>query len=122
MSWLIKEYSPEEYVTQLRESQSGRCARIRENVLQDVSFFHNPLNQNILRLLEMSEDFVHCRSCQALMELHKLYETKYEDGVLHLIKEYRCKLCRSILIRDFGEVAPSSEVFPQIVEDEINIG
>jgi hypothetical protein len=69
----------------------------------------------------MSEDLVHCRSCQAIMELHNLYETRYEDGVLHLIKEYRCKQCRSILIRDFGEVSQPSEGFPEVVEDEINI-
>ena len=55
------------------------------------------------------------------MELHNLYETRYEDGVLHLIKEYRCKQCRSILIRDFGEVSQPSEGFPEVVEDEINI-
>jgi hypothetical protein len=61
----------------------------------------------------MSEDLVHCRSCQTLMKLHKRYETRYEDGVLHLIKEYRCKLCRSILIKDLGEVAPSSVTFPE---------
>jgi hypothetical protein len=56
------------------------------------------------------------------MELHKLYETRYKDGVLHLIKEYRCKLCRSILIRDYGEVASSSEGLPEVVKEEINIG
>ena len=93
----------------------------RNGLTQDVSFFHNPLNQNILRLLEMSGDLIHCRSCQALMELHELNETRYEDGVMHLIKEYRCKLCRSILIRDFGEVAPSSEGFPEVFEEEITI-
>lgn len=87
---------------------------------QDVSFFHNPLYLTILRLPEMSEDLVHCRSCQALMELYKLYETRYEDGVLHRIGEYRCMLCRSILIKDLGEV-PSSEGFTEIVEVEINI-
>jgi hypothetical protein len=70
----------------------------------------------------MSLDLVHCRSCQAIMELHNLYETRYEDGVLHLIKEYRCKLCRSILIRDYGEVASSSEGLPEVVKEEINIG
>ena len=83
-----------------------------------VSFFHNLLNQNILRLPEMSEDLVHCRSCQAAMELHKRYETRYEDGVLHLIKEYRCKLCRSILVKDFGEVVPPSETFPESYVDK----
>jgi len=69
----------------------------------------------------MSGDLVHCRSCQALMELHKIYETRSEDGVLHLIEEYRCKLCRSILMRDLGQVAPSSEGFPEIVETDITI-
>ena len=56
------------------------------------------------------------------MERPKLKETRYEDGVLHMIGEYRCKLCRSILIRDYGEVAPSSEGLPEVVKEEINIG
>ena len=56
------------------------------------------------------------------MELHELNETRYEDGVLHLIGEYRCRQCRSILIMDLGEVEPSSDEFPEVVEDEIIIG
>ena len=55
------------------------------------------------------------------MELHKIYETRSEDGVLLLIEEYRCKLCRSILMRDRGKVAQSSEGFPEIIETDINI-
>ena len=51
-----------------------------------------------------------------------LSEKRYEDGVLHLIGEYRCKLCRSILFLDLGEVEPSSEEFPEVVEDELIIG
>ena len=101
------------------------CARkdlLRKCLTQDVSFFHNPLNHNILRLPEMSEDLIHCRSCQALMERYKLNESRFADGVLHLIGEYRCKLCRSILIMDLGQVAPSSEEFPEIVETNLNIG
>ena len=55
------------------------------------------------------------------MEFHKFNETRSEDGVQHLIEEYRCKLCRSILMRDLGQVAPSSEGFPEIVETDITI-
>ena len=69
----------------------------------------------------MSEDLVHCRSCQAPVEPLLLNETMYEDGVLHLIGEYRCKLCRSILIIDLGEVETSSEEFPEVVKDELII-
>ena len=55
------------------------------------------------------------------MEFHKFYETRSEDGVLHLIEEYRCKLCRSILMRDLSQVAPSSKGFPEIVKTDITI-
>jgi hypothetical protein len=54
------------------------------------------------------------------MKLHKLNETRYEDGVLHQIGEYRCKRCRSILIKDCGEVAPSSGTFPEVQEVRLN--
>jgi len=55
------------------------------------------------------------------MDRPKLYEKRYEDGVLHLIGEYRCTLCRSILILDLGEVEPPSEEFPEVVEGELII-
>ena len=64
----------------------------------------------------MSEDLVHCKSCQTLMELHKLKEERFEDGVLHLNEEYRCKRCKSILIRDVGPVAQPREGFSEVVE------
>jgi hypothetical protein len=70
----------------------------------------------------MSEDLVHCRSCQAKMELPTHYETRYGDGELHLIGEYRCNQCRSILILDLGEIDQSSEEYLEVVEDEIIIG
>ena len=56
------------------------------------------------------------------MEHYKLNESRFADGVLHLIGEYRCKMCRSILIMDLGQVAPSSDEFPEIVETNLNIG
>lgn len=48
------------------------------------------------------------------MECHKIYETRYENGVLHQINEYRCKLCRSILLKDLGEVPPPSGTFIEV--------
>ena len=85
---------------------------------QDVFFFHNPLNQTILRFPEMSENIVHCRSCQAPMERHKISETRYENGELHQINEYRCKRCRSILIKDLGVVTPFSGTFIEVSVDK----
>lgn len=67
-------------------------------------------------------DLVYCRSCQTPMEHHKIYETRYENGVLHKINEYRCKRCKSILIKDIGEVEASSERFiEESIENQIQV-
>jgi hypothetical protein len=54
------------------------------------------------------------------MEFYKLKEERFENGQLHRFEEYRCKMCKSILIRDGGQVPEPSEGISEFVEADIN--
>jgi hypothetical protein len=54
------------------------------------------------------------------METFKRFESVSEDGSMHLVEEYRWKRCKSILVKDLGEVAPAREWHSRVVEAELS--